>query len=113
MPTVCVDWNGVLDMYNGYKGDTHFDPPRPGVAAFLQELRRMGYKVVVLTTRRPQDVWRWLRAYNLHHFVDNVTDRKVPAIAYIDDRALLFRGDFDATLEELRNFKTHWQKGCH
>ena len=107
--TVCVDWNGVLDLYRGYQGEEHFDPPRPGAADFLRRLREMGFRVVILSTRAPDDVHRWLRQHGLDGYVDEVTDRKVPAVAYIDDRALPFRGDYEAVLDELRRFRAHWQ----
>ena len=29
-PIVCVDLNGVLDAYTGWKNADHWDPPRPG-----------------------------------------------------------------------------------
>jgi len=29
-PIVCVDLNGVLDAYTGWKHAGHWDPPRPG-----------------------------------------------------------------------------------
>lgn len=109
MRTICVDWNGVLDTYTGYKGPRHFDPPRPGAAAFLKSLRAMGFRVVVLSSRPPGDVLGWLRQHGLDRYVDLVTDRKVPAVAYIDDRAITFNGDFDETLSRLRAFKAHWQ----
>src|SRR5690554_2494949 len=84
--TVCVDWNGVLDTYAGFRGEEHFDPPRPGADQFLARLKAMGYRVVVLSTRSPAQVWDWLRRHGLDVHVDDVTDRKVPAVAYIDDR---------------------------
>lgn len=109
MRTICVDWNGVLDTYSGYKGHDHCDPPRPGAAQFLQSLRDMGYKVVVLTSRSPHDARLWLERHGLACYVDDVTDRKIPAVAYIDDRALPFTGDYQETLVHLRNFRPHWQ----
>lgn len=84
--TVCVDLNGVLDEYSGWKGEGHTDPPRPGADRFLQELANE-YRVVVFTTQPAEKVWEWLRRHGLDQWVDEVTDRKPPAIVYIDDRA--------------------------
>jgi hypothetical protein len=39
-----------------------------------------------------------------------ITNRKVGAVAYIDDRGLRFEGSYEKVLYELRNFKTHWQE---
>ena len=38
-----------------------------------------------------------------------VTDKKPPAFAYIDDRAICFEGDFLRTLDKLGEFKAHWE----
>ena len=75
MRIVCVDYNGVLDAYQGWKGADHFDEPRPGARQFLEELGRRGYAVVVFTTRYAPDVWEWLRAHDLQGLVVDVTDR--------------------------------------
>ena len=108
MRTVCVDLNGVLDSYQGWKGPQHFDEPRPGARDFLEELRRRGYAVVVFTARYAPDVWAWLRTYELADLVLDVTDRKPPAHVFVDDRAVCFRGDFETTLDEVDRFMAHW-----
>ena len=111
MRTVCVDWNGVLDTYGGFRGEEHFDPPREGAGEFLARLKAMGFRVVILSTRSPAQVWDWLRRHGLDGHVDDVTDRKVPAVAYVDDRAVPFRGDYEEVLTTLRRFRPHWHGG--
>lgn len=108
-PVVCVDLNGVLDSYSGWRGPHHFDPPRPGARAFLEALVSRGYEVVVFTTRHPDGVWRWLRDFELDLFVRQVTDRKPAAYVFVDDRAVCFRGDFDDTLRAIDGFSAHWE----
>ena len=108
-PIVCVDLNGVLDAYTGWKHPAHWDPPRPGAAEFLQALTERGFAVIVFTTRHPTGVRRWLRAHGLLSLVTRITDRKPPAHVFIDDRAICFRGDFDATLEQVLAFTAHWE----
>jgi hypothetical protein len=110
-PIACVDLNGVLDSYTGWKGAGHFDPPRCGAREFLGALSHRGYRVVIFTTRFDQDVWAWARAHGLDHLIDAVTDRKPPAHVFVDDRAVCFRGDFDATLREIDAFVAHWETG--
>jgi phosphoglycolate phosphatase-like HAD superfamily hydrolase len=105
----CVDLNGVLDSYTGSQGADHFDPPRPGARAFLEALRARGLRVVVFTTRYPDDVRDWLREYGLDFLVDEVTDRKPAAYVFVDDRAVCFRGDFNQTLREIDRFAAHWE----
>jgi len=101
--TVCVDLNGVLDTYKGWQGSEHWDPPRPGAYEFLEELNTRGFRVVILSTKDPAGVDAWLRSHGLAEYVDEVTDRKVPAIAYVDDRAVRFCGDYKQALAEINN----------
>jgi len=107
---VCVDLNGVLDMYTGWKHADHWDPPRDGAREFLEQLNQHGYRVVVFTTRYSGDVWRWLDANGLSAFVDEVTDRKPPAHAFVDDRAVRFDGSFSRALDQVVTFTAHWER---
>lgn len=105
---VCVDLNGVLDTYRGWQGRVTWHPPREGAAEFLRALRERGHEVVVLTTRDAEDADRWLRRSGLWRHVDRVTDRKLPALAYVDDRALPFRGSYARVLRRLERFRPFW-----
>jgi phosphoglycolate phosphatase-like HAD superfamily hydrolase len=107
---VCVDLNGVLDSYAGWRGPQHWDPPRAGAADFLRELRARGYRVVIHTTRWRDDAVEWLARHALGDLVDDVTNEKVAAHVFIDDRAVCFRGDFEQTLREVDGFKAHWER---
>ena len=100
-PIICVDLDGVLNSFDGWKGADFFHPPRPGAREFLEELNRQGYRVVVFTVR-----WG---PHDLSELVWMVTDKKPPAFAYIDDRAICFQGDFSKTLDQLQSFKAHWE----
>jgi hypothetical protein len=73
-PIVCVDVNGALDMYTGWKDASHWDPPRDGAGDFLAQLSARGFRVVVFTTRYADDVWAWLRKHGLDACVAEVTD---------------------------------------
>ena len=108
-PIVCVDLNGVLDAYTGWRGAGHWDPPREGAAEFLAALNERGYRVVVFTTRYAPDAEAWLAAHGLAHYVAEVTDKKLPAHVFVDDRAVCFEGDFAATLERVVRFAAHWE----
>ncbi|HYC92780.1 MAG TPA: hypothetical protein VEO54_26460 [Thermoanaerobaculia bacterium] len=108
-PVVCVDLNGVLDAYTGWRGPEHWDPPRDGAESFLRSLRDHGFRVVIFTTRWAADARRWLDEHGLGSYVDEVTDRKPAAHVFVDDRAVCFRGDFDATLSDVLSFTAHWE----
>jgi hypothetical protein len=109
-PTVCVDLNGVLDFYQGWQGSDHWDPPRPGAFEFLEELSARGFRVVIFSTKDPKGVDAWLRSHGLAEYVAEVTDRKVPAVAYVDDRAVRFRGDYKQALLEIDE-PPYWKQG--
>lgn len=108
-PTVCVDLNGVLDLYTGWQGEGHWDDPRPGAAEFLAQLERAGYRIVIHSTKNPPGVKMWLQKHGLFRYVSDITDRKVPAVAYIDDRAIRFDGVFEHALKALTQ-QPHWKE---
>lgn len=109
-PVVCVDLDGVLNQFDGWKGADYFHPPRPGAREFLSRLVEMGYEVVVFTVRWAPHVEQWLARHGLAEYVSRVTDRKPPAHVYIDDRAVCFQGDFSSVLERISEFRAHWER---
>ena len=108
--TICVDLDGVLNLFDEWRSPEYFHPPRPGAREFLAGLHAAGYRVVVFTVRWHEWVAAWLVENELAEFVDEVTDRKPPAHAYVDDRAVCFRGDFTATLDAVRKFQPFWEE---
>ncbi len=103
---VCVDFDGVLNNYKEYD-ETDLGEPRLNVQEFIKELQKE-YEVIILTARNTQRVKKWLKHNNLPDLT--VTNQKIPAAAYIDDRAIRFNGDYDAVLCELKDFKPYWDK---
>jgi phosphoglycolate phosphatase-like HAD superfamily hydrolase len=108
-PIVCVDLDGVLNDYDGWKGADYFHPPRPGAREFLEQLNGQGYRIVVFTVRWGPHVQDWLAKYGLSELVSEVTDKKPPAHVYVDDRAICFKGDFQGALKQIGDFKAHWE----
>ena len=104
--TICVDFDGVLNEYDGYEeGD--LGEPLTGSKEFIKELRKK-YKVVILTSRPKEQVICWLNNNGFPSM--KVTNRKVPAVAYIDDRAIQFNGNYKKVISRLKNFKPYWAK---
>jgi hypothetical protein len=91
---VCVDFDGVLAEYDGWKGPENLGEPREDAAQFLREINDLGMKVIILTTRDPVMVQFWLLENGLSELVDRVTREKAPALAYISRWAITFKGDF-------------------
>lgn len=107
-PTICLDFDGVLNNYNGYNRDD-LGELRPGAREFMEELNKE-YNIVIFSVRPFPKIVKWLKLHDLDKLVWNVTNHKVPAGAYIDDRALRFNGDYAKTLNELKDFKPYWKE---
>ena len=97
--TVAVDFDGVLHSYTSpwVDAQTIPGPPVEGAIEWLREIVKK-FDVVIHTTRgaTPEGVSavrNWLRKNGFDESkVRAVTDRKVPALVYIDDRAYRFIG---------------------
>ena len=107
-PTICLDFDGVLNIYKGYKGEDTGEL-RPGAREFLEKLSKE-YNVIIFSVRPFPQVVKWLYKHDLAGYVYDVTSQKLPAHAYIDDRALRFNGDYNETLKELQGFQPYWKE---
>lgn len=97
-PTVAVDLDGVILEHDVFKGPDHFGEPLPGVKKFLHDLRDMGLRILVYTSRTCGDFERpYSAARRIGKVLDNLglyydeiwtCQGKPIAIAYIDDRAI-------------------------
>lgn len=121
MTTIAVDFDGPLHAYSRGWGDgsIYDDWTRDAVPALSRLMRH--HAVFVFTSRNPRQVARWIEresGYGIeattHHswlpwrrrFWDTqgvllVTNRKLPAVAYIDDRAIRFT-TWEQALDEVR-----------
>ena len=114
--TVVFDFDGVIHSYtSGWQGeDTILDPPVPGIRKALKEIRDAGYEVVVVSTRCATikghgAIEAWLYDNGLREYIDKVCKEKLPAVAYIDDRAICFDGHPETLLKKIKNFQP-WYK---
>lgn len=109
-PVICVDFNGVLDSYTGWKGKVEYTSPANGVEHFLKTLQDTFATVVVFTATIPlEGVVSWLKQHQLDQYITYVSNWKVPAQVYVDDRAVTHNGNFEDTLEKIRTFKVWWK----
>ncbi|MEJ7848223.1 MAG: hypothetical protein WKF92_09065 [Pyrinomonadaceae bacterium] len=104
-PRVCVDLDGVLAKYDGWKGIENIGPPLPGAVEFAKSLAKIA-DIVIFTSRCSLDqgglaeksgispgklrliVAGWLEKHKIP-FADIYTGQGKPrASAFIDDRAV-------------------------
>lgn len=113
--TIAVDFDGVIHSYEkGWDDGTIYGTAIKGAFMGIRQLMNLGYSVYIFTSRNPMDVVNWMQeqtgekndeplAYifkvkKIAWFTKfweskdtvGVTDRKLPAVAYLDDRALRF-----------------------
>ena len=120
MKSVGVDVDGVLHAYSkGWNGGSMYDVPLPGAFEGIRTLQARGYAVFLLTARENLSaVADWIQLYStLSVVVDDhrvpgranfwndtehvlITNRKLPAMYYVDDRAIRFV-DWDQTVAQI------------
>lgn len=102
--TIAVDFDGVIHKYGkGWHDGTIYDELMPGALKGIRELQKR-YAVYVFTSRHTAPVGLWMIDQGLGPVaIDDgtaefwnrqdailVTNRKLPAVAYIDDRVVRF-----------------------
>lgn len=100
--TIAVDFDGVIHAYSRGWGDgSIYDEPLPGALEGLRALMEQD-SVFIFTTRDVSQVSSWLlqRGFSIRSGYDGpfwnergvllVTNRKLAATAYLDDRAVRF-----------------------
>ena len=111
--TIAVDFDGVIHSYTSPWISEHEipDPPVAGAIEWLKTITKE-FDVVVFTTRgrTPEGQKAVVDYLNNYGFlgVVIVTDRKPPALVYIDDRAWRFTGTFP-TADEIHKARP-WNK---
>ncbi len=123
-PRVCIDLDGVIAKYSGWKGLGNIGAPLPGALEFVSKLAKIA-DVVVFTTRcsldpgdqagtivaSPEELRRtvveWLEKHHFPFADVYIGQGKPRAAAFIDDRAIQCRPQddpeaFDNTLTVLR-----------
>lgn len=88
--TIAIDFDGVIHKYSkAYHDGSIYDGPIEGARDALRLLKKKGYKVVIFTARPNADeIVGWLKTHRIE--VDEITNKKPKAVAYIDDRAIRF-----------------------
>ena len=103
-PRVCLDLDGVLARYDGWRGPEHIGTPLPGALEFAWSLAEFA-DIIIFTSRCSQDgaaengsrsdprkmkikIIDWLERYKFPYRDVYVGQGKPRAAAFIDDRAV-------------------------
>ena len=105
---VCFDFDGVIHKYSkGWQDGSIYDEYNKDVLDLMMILQLMGIPCVIISTREPQQIKEWwdkqgftLRTkvldWDTSFYNDcsciGITNRKIPAQLYIDDRAYRYTG---------------------
>ena len=100
--------DGVLDEYTGKYDENKIPDIRNGAKDFIIKLSK-DYKLILFTTRESSKAKDWLIENDINQYFSEITNIKPPAYIYLDDRALKFDGNYDKTLEEIKNYKAYWK----
>ncbi len=107
--TIAIDLDGVLDDYDGKYDENNIPKIKMGAKDFIIELSK-NYNLILFTNRKPMAATKWLIDNEIDKYFKNVTNVKPAAYIYLDDRALKFEGDYNKTIDDINNYKTHWKR---
>lgn len=115
MSTIGIDFDGVIHAYSkGWHDGTIYDQPIPGALIALRNLMTE-HAVFIFTSRNVTHVAAWMieRGFTCQSGYTGkfwntrgtllVTNRKIPASVYLDDRAVRFTGDWEEATKEINN----------
>ncbi len=106
---ICIDLDGVLNVYTGNYNKHLIPPIRTGAFQFIKKLSK-DFRIVIFSVRDIKLIKDWLVENDLITYVYDISNEKTPyATVFLDDRAINFNGDYDAAYNMIINFKPYWQ----
>ena len=106
---ILIDLDGVLNEYGKEPFDENYIPEiKKGAEEFLKELSTFA-ELYLFTSRNILLCAKWLIDNNIDIYFKDITNIKIPAFLYIDDRSICFNGNYKSTLENIKQFNVHWK----
>lgn len=96
--TILIDLDGVLNTYQGNFNPNLIPEIKDGAKVFIEQLSKK-YDIKIFTTRNKLLTAKWLIENEIDKYIIDITNTKELSWLYIDDRCVLFKGDY----EELEN----------
>lgn len=117
--TICIDFDGVINNYKGYKGWGVFEEIVPGADKGIQSLKESGWTIIIFTTREETKLiadycddngipFDEINRNSRNHPFTNMG--KPLADIYLDDRGITFEGNWEDILPKINSFKP-WNEG--
>lgn len=116
MKRIMIDFDGVIHSYDkGWQNGEIYGDVIEGAKETIDELSK-DHQIVIFTTRVSEghnaemgrnynesikDVENWLNEHDI--YFDFITADKLPAIAYIDDKAIEFKNNWKDIKEKINN----------
>lgn len=98
---IAIDFDGTL--VNG-------DQPLPGAKEAINNLREKGHKIVIFSCNNKKWIEKVMRDNDMRYdYIWDGAGSKPVCDVYIDDRAIAFRGDWEAAqreVQEAQDFKS-------
>ncbi len=99
---IMIDFDQTIHSYHeGWSDGVIYGYPLKGAKEAIEQLKSTGYEIIIFTARlsetqefeknrRKKEISEWLDKYEILY--DDITSDKLPALCYIDDKAIRFEG---------------------
>jgi hypothetical protein len=105
--TIALDFDGVLHAYRGWNGGK-LNGAVEGALEAVEELIERGFRIVVHSARDAAPIRRWLKEQGFPAL--EVTREKPPAMAYVDDLAVRFDGQWTGEMiDRIASNRPYWK----
>lgn len=106
---ILIDLDGVLNQYGKEPYDENYIPEiKEGAVEFIKNLSESA-DLYLFTSRNLMLSTKWLIENKVDQYFKDVTNVKLPSFLYIDDRCICFKGEYNETLKEIKDFKVYWK----